>query len=283
VNTSPSSAVREARSTLGGRLRQLRREAGCTTARAFAARAGWSESKASRIENGVTAPADADLRRYVDLCGVPEAYDDLVATSHNIEELYIEWRRVNGQGLTPVQQATVPLYERTSHFRVYEPGVVPGLIQTADYARALMSRIIAFKGIPDDLDEAVAARIGRQRVLHDAARRFGILMEETALRSRFGGSDVMAAQLGHLLKVASLPHVSLGVIPMSVDRAVWPVENFWIFDAEQVIVELATAEVTVKQPREIAEYEALFARLAEMACYGQQARALIVEAISALG
>ncbi|MFI1885578.1 helix-turn-helix domain-containing protein [Streptomyces jumonjinensis] len=280
---SASSAVREARRTLGSRLREMRKEAGFRTARAFAARAGWSESKASRIENGVTALAEGDLRRYAELCGVPEIYADLLATSHNIEELYVEWRRVEGRGLQPVQQASVPLYERTRRFRIYESGVIPGLVQTADYARAIMSRIIVFRGIPDDTDAAVAARVDRQRVLYNASRRFAFLMEETALRSRFGDSEVMAAQLGHLLKVAALPQVSFGIIPMSADRVMWPVEGFWIFDDRQVLIELVTAEVTVKQPSEIAFYTRTFAELAAMACYGPQARALIADAISALG
>ncbi|MEN8653780.1 helix-turn-helix transcriptional regulator [Streptomyces sp. 21So2-11] len=281
--SSPSSAVREARRTLGNRLREMRKQAGFETARAFAARAGWSESKASRIENGLTAPADGDLRQYALLCGVPEAFADLVSTSHNIEGLYVEWRRVDGRGLRPVQEAHVPLYQRTRHFRIYEPGVIPGLVQTADYARVIMSRIIAFGDIPDDLEEAVAARIERQQVLYDASRRFGILLEETALHSRFGDADVMAAQLGHLLKVASLPQVSLGIIPMSADRVMWPLEGFWVFDDEQVLIELATAQVTVKQPTEVATYTRMFAQLAAMACYGKQARALIAQAIGATG
>ncbi|MFI2373126.1 helix-turn-helix domain-containing protein [Streptomyces sp. NPDC018833] len=281
--TSPSSAVREARKTLGNRLRELRKQAGFTTARAFAAEAGWSESKASRIENGVTAPSEEDLLRYAVVCGVPDAHQDLVATSHNIEEMYVEWRRVEQQGLRPIQQSRVPLYERTRHFRVYEPGVIPGLVQTAAYARAIMSRIAAFRLIPDDVDEAVAVRITRQKVLYDASRRFGLLVEETALRSRFGGSEVMAAQLGHLLKIAALPQVSFGVIPMSADRVMWPLEGFWVFDDERVLVELATAEVTVRQPSEIAAYTCMFSELAGMACYGPQARSLIAEAIGVLG
>ncbi|MGP3924480.1 DUF5753 domain-containing protein [Streptomyces sp. 8N616] len=209
-------------------------------------------------------------------------YPDLIATSQNIEEMYVEWRRLQRQGLRPIQQAHIPLYERTKHFRIYEPGVIPGLLQTADYARSIMSRIISFWDIPDDSEAAAEVRVRRQWVLRDASRRFGILLEETALRSRFGDASIMAAQLGHLLTVASLQQVSLGIIPTTVDRTMWPVEGFWIFDDSQVIIELATAQVTVKQPSEIAAYSRMFAELAAMACYGHRARALIAEAISSL-
>ncbi|MCX4582539.1 helix-turn-helix transcriptional regulator [Streptomyces sp. NBC_01481] len=280
--SSPSSAVQDARQALGGRLREIRKASGFRTARAFAARAGWSESKASRIENGVTTPSDDDLRQYAELCQVPETYPDLLATAHNIEEMYVEWRRLQREGLRPVQEAHVPLYERTRHFRIYEPGVIPGLLQTRDYARSIMSRIIGYWNIPDDTEDAVDVRLGRQRVLRDANRKFGILLEETALRSRFGTAETMANQLGHLLTVSVLQQVSLGIIPMTADRTMWPLEGFWIFDDEQVIIELATAQVTVKQPSEVSMYARMFSDLAGIACYGKPARALISEAIDAL-
>ncbi|MEU1671867.1 helix-turn-helix transcriptional regulator [Streptomyces roseifaciens] len=278
----PSSTVREARVALGSRLREIRRAGGFKTARAFAARAGWSESKASRIENGITQPSDDDLSRYAELCQVPDAYPDLLATAHNIEEMYVEWRRLQREGLRPVQEAHVSLYERTRRFRIYEPGVIPGLLQTPAYARSIMSRIIAFWDIPDDTDAAVAVRMGRQRVLHNANRQFGILLEEAALRSRFGDAEVMASQLGHLLTVSVLQQVSLGIVPMTADRTMWPLEGFWIFDDDQVVIELATAQVTVKQPSEVAAYARMFSELARIACYGKAARTLIAEAINTL-
>ncbi|MER5972136.1 DUF5753 domain-containing protein [Streptomyces sp. NPDC002055] len=277
---SPSSSVQEARRALGRRLREIRTETGLT-ARALAARAGWSESKSSRIENGLTTPSDSDLRRYTELCGVPELYPDLAAAAHGIDEMYVEWRRLQRSGLRHGQRVHVPLYERTHQFRVYEPGVIPGLLQTADYARSIMGRIVTFRGIPDDVEEAVTVRMDRQRVLREGNRRFAFLLEETALRSRFGNAEVMAAQLGHLLAVSTLPQVSLGIVPMSADRVMWPLEGFWIFDDEQVIIELATAQITVKQPSEVHLYARMFSELAELAVYGAGARSLVAEAIKA--
>ncbi|MEV7419653.1 helix-turn-helix transcriptional regulator [Streptomyces sp. NPDC089919] len=282
MNRPPSSAVQDARVALGRRLRDMRKPTGLT-ARALAARAGWSESKASRIENGRTPPSDQDLLAYVTICGVPQEYEDLRATAHGIDEMYVEWKRLQRAGLKHAQEAHVPLYARTSRFRVYEPGVIPGLLQTADYATAIMHRIVTFRQIPDDVEAAVTVRMLRQRYLHDAHRHFAIVLEESALRSRFGGPGVMAAQLGHLLQIAVLPNVSLGVIPMTAERVMWPVEGFWIYDDSQVIIELATAQVTVKQPSEIQTYARMFAELAKLGCHGRPARALIAESIAALG
>ncbi|MFZ3493103.1 helix-turn-helix domain-containing protein [Streptomyces sp. 5.8] len=280
---SPFPAVDEARRSLGARLRELRRAGGFKTARAFAARAGWSESKVSRLETAVSSPTEEDLLTYAEYCGAPEDYADLLATASSIEEMYVEWRRVFGDGLAPVQEAALPRYERTRHFRIYEPGVVPGLLQTPAYARALMGRIIDFWNIPDDAEQAAEVRAVRKAaVLRDAGRQFGIVVEETALRARFGDTETMAAQLGHLMTVSLWQQVSLGVIPMGAQRVLWPNEGFWVYDGERVVIELASAEVTLVQPTEVATYARIFSELARIAVYGKAARALIADAINAL-
>lgn len=157
---SPSSSAQQARRDLGKRLDDIRKDAGLK-ARDIASRAGWHESKCSRLQSGRTPPSDADIRTWTAICGVPEQAADLIATARGVEGMYVEWRRQNRAGLRQAQQAAVPLYERTKHFRVYEPGVIPGLLQTSAYASALMGSIIAFQHIPDDTDEAVAASIDR--------------------------------------------------------------------------------------------------------------------------
>jgi hypothetical protein len=104
------------------------------------------------------------------------------------------------------------------------------------------------------------------------------------LRNVIGGTDVMAGQLGHLITVASLPSVSLGIIPMGLERdAAWPVEDFWIFDDRQVNVELISGWLTLTQPREIAMYGQTFSELSQLAVRGAQARTLITAAIDHLG
>ncbi|WP_323185656.1 DUF5753 domain-containing protein [Kitasatospora sp. NBC_01287] len=214
---------------------------------------------------------------------MPDQAGDLIATARGVEGMYVEWRRRTRTGLRHVQQAVVPLYERTRHFRIYEPGVIPGLLQTPAYAISLMGAIVAFQRIPDDTEAAVAARIERQRVLRQGTHTFAVLLEESALRAQVADPEVMAGQLGHLLQAASLPSVSLGIISQSTRRTMWPVEGFWIFDSERVLVELVTAEVTVTQPREIELYSRTFAKLAGLAVHGAGARALITAAIAALG
>jgi hypothetical protein len=108
------------------------------------------------------------------------------------------------------------------------------------------------------------------------------LLEEWALRCRIGSAEMMAGQLGHLLSLATLPSVSLGVIRQDSERSMWSSPGFWIFDEERVVMETPTAELTVTQPREVAVYVRVFAELAAMAVYGQAARSPITKTIDPL-
>ncbi|WP_395369788.1 helix-turn-helix domain-containing protein [Streptomyces tubercidicus] len=278
-----SSSIRQAREALGKRLREIRKDSGLT-AQELAARAGWHASKCSRIENGRTGPSDDDLRVWALHCGTEGQTADLIATARNIDGAYVEWRRMERSGLRRAQESVLPLWERTRHFRAYSSWLIPGPFQTRAYIEALLRAIRDRRSLPDDLEEAVQVRVDKQRILYEGPRRFAVVLEESALRHRIGGAATMAGQLGRLLSLATLPHVSLGVIPLHADRtALWPVEDFWIFDEAQVNVELVSAFLTITQPHEISMYAHTFAGLAELAVYGAPARTLITAAIDSLG
>lgn len=277
-----SSSVQQARQALGRRLREIRKDAGLT-ARELARLAEWHESKCSRLENGRTPPSDDDIRTYTALCAAQDQSADLIATARGIEGAHVQWRRMERAGLKRVQQSVAPLFERTRRFRVYQSWVIPGLLQSAAYTRAVLSTVAHLRDVPDDIDDAVAVRVDRQRILHSGDHRFAMLVEEWVLRTVIGDNDTMAGALGHLISVASLPSVSLGIIPLGTPRgAGWPVESFTVFDDAQVNVELVSAHLTVTQPGEIAEYSKAFAELSAIAVYGTQARSLITAAIDAL-
>ncbi|MEU0281483.1 helix-turn-helix transcriptional regulator [Streptomyces sp. NPDC006195] len=281
--SSPSSSVRQAKEALGSRLRELRKDSGMT-GRALAAAAGWHESKTSRIENGKTPPSDADIRVWTRLCDAEGQTADLIATARGIEGMYVEWRRLERGGLKRVQQSVLPLFERTRRFRFYQSWVVPGLLQTPDYTRAVLNTVVALRDAPDDVDAAVAVRMDRQRILRSGHQGFAMLVEEWVLRTVIGDVRVMSGQLGHLIAAASQPSVSLGVIPMGTERGdAWPTESFSLFDDAQASVELVSANLTVTQPREVAEYARTFKELSRIAVYGANARKLITAAIDALG
>jgi transcriptional regulator with XRE-family HTH domain len=275
--------VQRARQELAGRLRDMRLDAGLS-GRALSVASGWHEAKTSRIESARQAPSDADIRTWCRVCGTDEAQAaDLIAASRAADSMYMEWRRLNRAGLRRTQDGRRSLYERTQLFRGYCSTVMPGFLQTPGYARALLSAITAFRGTPDDVDDAVAARMDRNRILGRAGHRFVLLVEEAVLHYQLGDAEVMSAQLGHLLTVMAMPSVSLGVIPFAASgRPMWTLEAFTVFDDARVHVELLSAQVTVTVPSEVVLYLRAFDKLADLAVYGPEARALITQAITAL-
>jgi transcriptional regulator with XRE-family HTH domain len=281
VPVSPSSSAQRARRDLAARLRDIRLDAGLS-AQDLSAAAGWHKSKTSRIENARQALTDEDIRTWCRVCGTNDLAGDLIAASRAADSMYAEWRRLHLAGLRRAQETPVPLYEQTQLMRVYCSTVVPGLLQTPRYASALMSAITAFQGTPDDVADAVTARMKRNHVLYLPGHRFAIVIEESVLRYRIGGAAVMAEQLDHLLEAMALPSVSLGIIPFTADqRPMWTLEAFTCFDEERAHVELLAAQVTITVPREVRLYLNAFAQLSALAVTGNQAQALIRAAINA--
>jgi transcriptional regulator with XRE-family HTH domain len=277
-----SSSAWQARQALGARLGEIRKDAGLT-GRALAELCGWHEAKVSRIEHARTAPSADDIRLWCQHCEASAETDNLLASLRSVADMFVEWRRIERTGLKRAQEAVLPLWERTRIFRAYSGWLIPGAVQTPAYTRAILRAIATRRGLPDDTDEAADVRADRLRLLREGDHRFFVVIEESLLRTVIGGADVMAGQLGHLITVASLPSVSLGIIPMGLERdVVWPVEDFWIFDERQVNVELVSGWLTLTQPREGGMYANAFSDLSDLAVRGAKARALITKAIDAL-
>ena len=280
--TSPLSSAQAARRALATRLKELRQDAEIT-GRELAALCGWSAAKVSRIENGVTPPSPKDIRDWCQYCGAQSEEADLIAANRTADSMYTQWRREHRTGMRRKQDQILQGYEQTHQFRIYCSNVVPGLFQTPEYARALMQMITSFQGTPDDVEEAVVARVARGRLLREGDRRFAVLLEEAVLRHCLGGTEAMAGQLGYLLSVMSLPSVSLGIIPAGAPRHMWPLEAFYLCDERDLEVETLTAEINITAPGELADYARAFGELAKSAVYGPAARSLITSAIVAFG
>ncbi|MFF0965393.1 helix-turn-helix domain-containing protein [Streptomyces sp. NPDC003703] len=276
-----SSRVQKAREALAGRLREIRKDAGIS-GRELAVRCGWSESKSSRIENAKTPPSDADIRAWCRACDAEDQVPDLVATNRRSAEAHVEWKRLQRTGLRRLQESTADLYGQTKTFRVYVSDVIPGFLQTAGYASALLTSIADFRGTPDDVSEAVAARMRRNEVLHKGGHRFSFVLEESVLRYRLCSAETMAAQLGHLLGVMDLPNVAVGIVPFSKQRSVWPMPTFTIFDDSRVYADTLDAASTLTQPSQVELYTRAFERLSQGAARGAPARSLLAEAVASL-
>ncbi|MGH4012773.1 MAG: helix-turn-helix domain-containing protein [Pseudonocardiaceae bacterium] len=275
-----SSTVHQAREVLGHRLRDLRKDAGLT-GRQLAKLACWHSSKISKIEYGKQTPTEDDIHVWCQHCEALDQIPDLIATVRNVETMYIEWRRMLRVGTKRRQEASISLEAQIRLFSWYEPVLVPGILHTAEYAGAVMARVIDFYGIPDDQEGGVAARMERQQILYKGNHRFHFLLAEQALLTTVGDTEIMLGQLDRLLTILPLPRVRLGVIPTTTTYQV-PTNQFIIFDDRMVQVETVSAELTITQPREIDLYVKAFKELSKWAFYGQEARKLITARLADL-
>ncbi|WTW93472.1 DUF5753 domain-containing protein [Streptomycetaceae bacterium NBC_01309] len=277
-----SSSVQQARRALGARLRELREDRRLNLTK-HAALCGWSRSKSSRIEDGLTQPSPDDIELWCAVCAAAPEAPNLIASLRALTGMFTEWRRMERTGLKRAQEAVLPLFERTRRFRSYASWMVPGLIQSRAYTTAVLRATQQRRVTIDDVEAAVDVRMDRQRILYGGKATFAFLIEECVLRNCIGDAEVLAGQLGTLITVSALPNVSVGVIPAQAERVRMPAEEFWIFDAAQVNVELVSGYLTLSQPYEISAYEQAFEQMWSMAVHGPTARELITVALSSLG
>jgi len=266
---------------LGLRLREIRKDAGLT-GRELAVATGWHFTRVSKLEHGVQAPSNEDIRLWCRACSADEQIADLIAQARTVESMYLEFRRQARAGMKQMMLAPVPLEERTERFLIYEHHVIPGFFQTAGYTRAMLEFWFGFLEVHNDIDEAIAARIDRQSILYDGNKTFAVVLEEAALYTRFGDANTLAGQLDRLLTVMSLPNVALGIVPRGAQRDAVGQVSFWVFDDELVSLETPTASIEVTAPQEVAMYRRMFDHLRQPAVYGKDARALVIKAQSEL-
>ena len=283
--SSSSASARQARLALADQLRDVRVAAGLT-GRDLAARAGWhGGSKVSKIEHGTRPPSSDDVRTWCQVCGVPrERAEELLAEQRAIAGMWVTYQRLNRAGLRLAQESVRPAFEQATLIRGYQPKILPGLLQTPEYATVILETARDRQGVRrDDVAAAVAERMDRQRVLTQAGHRFEFVIEEPVLRFRLCATGVLRRQLLHLRETSRLAQVSLGIIPQHADRrGILPREGFVMFDTDLVSVELVHGVLSVTQPPEIAMYLRDFTDLASIAVYGHAARELIGAALHAL-
>ena len=279
--TAGVTSVQRARQALGLRLRELRREAGLT-GRQLAETLTWPQSKISKLENGHQAPTDEDIHAWTSATGAEDAAAELLASLHTLELQHAEWRRVLRSGLRHHQTEIAELDEKAALFRAFESTAIPGLLQTAEYARYRFAEGVKLYKVPDDVDAAVRARVQRQEILYRPEKRFHFVLTEAALRYRLCPADVMLGQLDRLVAVSALRNVKLGVIGLQRQYVVAPRHGFWLLDADRVMVETYSAELNLTRPPEIELYSQVFEQLGAVASYGVEARSIITRVIDDL-
>lgn len=263
-----------ARISVGARLRELREEAGLS-GRELAFRAGWHPSKVSRLERGNQTATTSDLRRWAHLCGRDDAAAGLAAQLGVLETHYTSRRRRLSAGNQARQQNAVDLEKRTRALCVFESVCVPGLLQTPDYASAMISRAAELYGTPSDVEEGVRKRMERRALLNERGKKTRILLWEAALSTRHASPKVQAEQLHSLAECIRADPDVIGVVPLAANLAVSPMHGFWIYDDDRVIVETIGAELCLTDDDAVEPYRRVFSALSRSAVWEHAALALV--------
>lgn len=216
-------------------------------------------------------------RAWTEAVGAPaDIRDALLADLRNLQVEYATWRRqFRTGGFGRRQRAARPLESSATLIRAFETDIVPGLLQTPQYARHLFRRLAAFRGVATDVEEAVQIRMQRQQLLYEPGRQFRFVVTETALLSRVCPPAVLRGQLDRLLVLADLNTIDLAVLGLDtpLPHPTW--HGFWIDDETLVLLETPTAELSLRDADDLGIYQRLFDSLDELAAHGTAARTMI--------
>ncbi|MEV6833455.1 helix-turn-helix transcriptional regulator [Streptomyces sp. NPDC051133] len=275
-----STDYQQARVALGVRLRELRISApgGRLTGTQLAERLGWPHSKIYKLEGGRQTATSEDLRAWAVAVGQPDTFEELDARLKGFETHIRSWRRQLAAGHRPVQDSWNLEVSRSKVIHAWEEAVIPGMLQTADYARHIFLRYADLQGTVRDTAEAVRARMLRQAWLYEAGRQFHALVWEAALHALVCPPHVLAAQLDRLAGMVGMDTVQLGVVPLSASLKVPAANGFWVLDDRLVIAEDWHAELWLDDADSVATYLRVWETLRESAVYGADAQNVIARA-----
>lgn len=272
-----STDYQQAREALGVRLRELRLTGagGRLTGTQLAERLGWPHSKVYKLEGGRQTATAEDLRAWAGAVGQPDAYGELHARLQGFESHIRSWRRQLAAGHRPVQDIWNLEVDRSTTIYAWEESVIPGMLQTADYARAIFLRYADLYGTVRDTEEAVRTRILRQQWLHQGGHTFHALIWEAALHALVCSPAVLAAQLDRLAGMVGMDTVELGIIPLGASLKIPTANSFVILDNRLVVAEDWHAEIWLDDADSVATYQKVWNVLWDSAVYGPDAQNLI--------
>ncbi|MER5951346.1 helix-turn-helix transcriptional regulator [Streptomyces sp. NPDC001904] len=268
------------RRRLGQELRRLRELKGMT-AEEVAERLLVSQSKISRLENGRRSISQRDVR---DLCGVYEVED------HRIVDSLMQMAKDSRQqgwwhsfGDIPYS-VYIGLETDAASLRVYDPQVVPGLLQTRGYAESLINGALP-ETTPSDIDKRVQVRMRRQERIQapDNPLRLWTVLDEAALRRTVGGRGIMREQLEHLVEQSQRPHVTVQVIPFEMGAHPGLNGQYAILefpdaaDSSVVYIEGVTSDLYLEKANDVQKYSVMYEHLRAQALNVEQSRQFISE------
>lgn len=274
VNPRRSPTIRRRR--LGAELRRYREAAGVTIDM-VAERLGCSTSKVSRIETGHTTATPRDVVDMLDIYGVPD---------RETEELVEIAREARQKGWwhpysTVLVGAYVGLEAAARSVRAYEQQVIPGLLQTEEYAVAMI-RAARLSDTPREIDRRVHVRLARQSLLiQDDSIDLWVVLDEAVLSRPVGGDAVMRDQLVRLIEAQDLPNVTIQILPFAAGAHAGMDGTFAILDfpdaedPDVVYAENATGGLFLEKSDELKKYHSIFDTISSAALTPEESTKMI--------
>ncbi len=269
------------RAQLGRELKHLREFAGLN-GRDLAARIRdsgleMSQSKVSRIESGAAAVTRPEVQSWADATdATPDTRERLIELAEAAFTDVTAWRNAVRAGTRHLQDHVRARETTARTVRNFQPTVIPGLLQTPEYAHWMIP-LADIAGVMDHT-AAAAARLQRQPALFDTDCRFEFLIGECALHwNPARAPDLLVAQLDRVASLAAMDNVHIGVLPIGGQAVAAPWNNFVIYEGEEtfVMVELIHAGVRIADPEDVELYRNLYDRLWERTAKGPDAVTLI--------
>ncbi len=284
----PSAPGRASRAALITRLTELREAAGLS-GNALARRIGVVQSRVWKIENGALLPNEDDLEAWASATGHPEAAGELaeMLKAARGEQAFSAVFRRKG-GAASIEERVRAAEERATRIGEYEVAVIPGILQTADYAREILSVASgprAWGSDDADVEEKISVRLRRQEVLYGRGKLVQVVLSEAALRVLVTSPETMAGQLDKLLAVSVLPAVELGVIGFTRRLPAYSIGGFRVYDDDLIVVESLAGEREFSvevEAAEVATFLGAFDALRAAGVTGDEARQLITAAAADL-
>lgn len=266
---------------LAERLYSMRKAAGIGVAE-LASEIGWVPSKVSKLQRGQQRPSVEDITAWAQATGHPEATSELLDMLAEVEAVHWRWQQRLSRGHPSVQEDLARQARQARRIRSVQIAVIPGLLQTADYARHMITMFRKLQGAGmEDVEATVAARMRRQEILYDAERIFEFVLTQNILHRRVGSHAVMLGQLDRLAQLAGLANITLGILPDDAEGLeVFPYEGFLLLDSKVVLDGMAAEDRL--PPMEATAYERMMDAALEASVIGDEARTLIASAAAAL-
>jgi transcriptional regulator with XRE-family HTH domain len=271
------------RRRLGSELRRLREQAGLTIDQVASA-LDCSSSKISRIETGQVNATPRDVREILAHYGVAgKRQEELIQLSREARQK-AWWQTYDDRVIT----ALIGFEAAATSISSYDASLVPGLLQTVEYARAV-TRAVRPTLRPEEVNHRVAVRTARQAHLpEDDPPALWVILDEAVLRRPVGGLGVMVEQVRHLVEAAALPNVTMQVLPFAAGEHAGMDGSFAIYgfaepaDTDVVYLENATSDHYLHRPEEVRRYALVFDHLRAAALKPDDSVAFLAEVVRGL-